>query len=124
MRVLLLKFLLFYSFSFQQDNLITGRYEITTEVNSENKKVKLTYYLSFRPNKMIVSIKSKDVLDYWCEGIYELKKNGDIFQGVGPCSDENSDNDIYVKKTQNKVFIKSKIFTNKNWLEVKKFERK
>jgi hypothetical protein len=117
---LLLNLLLLFSFYFQQNNVITGRYEITTEVKSEKKNIKLTYYLSFRPNKMIVSIKSKDVIDYWCEGIYELKKKGDIFQGLGPCSDESHDNDIFVKKVENKIFIKSKSFVNKDWLEIKK----
>ncbi|AMA50126.1 MULTISPECIES: hypothetical protein [Flavobacterium] len=124
MKLLLLKFLLLFSFYFQQNNVITGRYEITTEVKSEQKNIKLTYYLSFRPNKMIVSIKSKDVMDYWCEGVYILKKRGDIFQGTGPCSDENPDNDIFIKKVRNKIFIRSKSFVNKDWLEVTEFIRK
>ncbi|QYS89562.1 hypothetical protein [Flavobacterium davisii] len=124
MKLFLLKFLLLFSFYFQENNILTGRYEITTEVISKKKNLKLTYYLSFRSQKMIVSIKSNDVIDYWCEGVYELKKKGEIFQGIGPCSDESHDNDIFIKKVENKVFIKSKTFVNKNWLEIKKFERK
>ncbi|AND63912.1 hypothetical protein AX766_05510 [Flavobacterium covae] len=117
-------FLLLLSFYFQKSNRLNGRYEVTTEVIGDKKNIQLTYFLSFRSQKMIVSIKSKDVMDYWCEGVYILKKRGDIFQGTGPCSDENPDNDIFIKKVRNKIFIRSKSFVNKDWLEVTEFIRK
>ncbi|QYS92026.1 hypothetical protein JJC04_05240 [Flavobacterium covae] len=124
MKLLLLKFLLLFSFYFQQNNVITGRYEITTEVKSEQKNIKLTYYLSFRPNKMIVSIKSKDVMDYWCEGVYILKRGAIYFKAQDLVLMKTPDNDIFIKKVRNKIFIRSKSFVNKDWLEVTEFIRK
>lgn len=121
MKLIFFKILLFFCLNLQTKDVIQGRYEITTDVVGENnaRPKKLTYYLTFKSQKMILSIKSNSVENFWCEGVYELKKKGDIYIGLGPCSDENHDNDIYVKKNESKIFIKSKVFVNKNWLELK-----
>lgn len=107
---------------YQTSNDIIGKYQIATRIMSEkdNKPVETTYYLSFKQKKFILSIKSQNVEDYWCEGEYSLKKEGYIYHGYGPCSDEDDKNDIFIKNEKNKLYIKSKIFINKDWMELKK----
>ncbi|MCW3161467.1 hypothetical protein [Chryseobacterium oryctis] len=99
-----------------------GDYEITTKAISDfnNEEFNLSYYINISSdNSAILSIGAKHSEDYWCEGDYNLKKDGNIIHARGKCDQDDRD-DFYIKFENSKYYIKSKRFINKDWQELKK----
>ena len=121
-KIYIFLFLAISQLSFQKNESIIGEYEVTTDMLSKNikKSNKVTYFLSFEKTKVILSISSKDLDASWCEGIYSIKKMKDMFYCKGTCSDDDPRTDFYLKKVNDKIYIKSAIFVNKEWLILSK----
>lgn len=66
-----------------------------------------------------LSIGAEYPQDYNCEGEYVLKVESNTLHGSGKCNDEDL-NDFYIKKINDKYYIKSKRFLNHDWQELKK----
>lgn len=100
-----------------------GSYSIKTDAisNADNKKIILKYYITINSlSDATLSVGAENPQDYNCEGDYTLQKEDDnTLSGSGICN-ENDINDFYIKKENDKYFIKSKRFINQDWQELKK----
>lgn len=99
-----------------------GEYSIETDAlsNSDSKKIKLKYYININSlSEAILSIGADQPQDYTCEGDYTLQVEKSEIYASGKC-DSDDINDFYIKKENNKFFIKTKRFLNQDWQELKK----
>lgn len=94
-----------------------GTYEITTKAisNYNKREIDLLYTISITSNDSgVLSIGADQSQDYWCEGNYYLTSENNILHGTGKC-DEDDTNDFFLKSENEKYYIKSKRFLNKDW---------
>lgn len=100
---------------------IEGRFHIKTTVLSveSGEPVEVKFYLKINRSEAILSIGSNNGMEAYCEGAYKIEKNADILKLIyndeGICTSDSDESSIYIKKTKEFFYIKSKRFYEDSW---------
>jgi hypothetical protein len=105
---------------------LKGDYFIKTKVSSveTGDPIEISFYFEFQASEAILSIGTKNSLEAYCEGSYNVSKNNDglklKYTGEGTCTSDEEESSFLIKKESNQYYIKSKRFLNSDWQLLKK----
>ena len=97
-----------------------GEYKISPMIVSQHRgeELEVTYLINIdSDNHAILNIESDLHHDRFCQGEHILMKEDDVLHAVGKCK-ETGVEDFYIKKENDKYFIKSRRFVNEDWQEL------
>lgn len=100
---------------------IKGSFFIKTKVSSveTGDPIEISFYFEFQTSNATLSIGTKNSLEAYCEGSYNVIKNkGGLklkYIGEGTCTSDEEESAFLIKKDNDKYYIKSKRFINQDW---------
>jgi hypothetical protein len=101
-----------------------GEYEISPMIVSQHRGevLEVKYLIKIDSDThAILEIESTYHQDNFCQGEHELVLENNILHAVGKCKETGAE-EFYIKKDNDKYFIKSRRFVNQDWQELKKIK--
>ncbi|AMA50576.1 hypothetical protein [Flavobacterium covae] len=105
---------------------LEGDYFIKTKVASveTGDPIDITFNFNFSKSNTILSIGTSNSMEAYCEGEYSISQNNENLKlnyiGEGICTQNKDESAFFIKKENNKVYIKSERFYDNIWQEFKR----
>lgn len=105
---------------------LDGNYHVKTKVVSveSGDPIELDFYINVKQPEATLSIGSNNGMESYCEGAYNIQKDGDVFMleyiGEGICTSDVNESVFVIKYENDKFYIRSKRFYDDKWIVLTK----